>query len=186
MSQADLARRSGPSAHTIGRVVRDGEKVSDNNAQKIATALRVEVSCLYSRCDGEDGYPEGDDGEGATRAGEERPASRVPSEVVVQQRAAILEADMSEEVSKEYSWSSLLTLRSRIRQSREMLSAVLEHVGALEEQIERVLRSGPRLGRGSPSPASECGESHTPHQKRPRLRECGPAEAGLERGLNRS
>jgi transcriptional regulator with XRE-family HTH domain len=49
-SQADLARRSGLSAHTIGRAVRDGEKVSEGSASRIARALcvRVDRLCDYS------------------------------------------------------------------------------------------------------------------------------------------
>lgn len=48
LSQADLARRSGLSAHTIGRAVRDKESLSETSANKIATALRVRVDSLQS------------------------------------------------------------------------------------------------------------------------------------------
>lgn len=49
LSQADLARRSGLSAHTIGRAVRDKEPLSETSANKIAGALRVRVDNLQSK-----------------------------------------------------------------------------------------------------------------------------------------
>ena len=48
LSQADLARRSGLSAHTVGRAVRDKEPLSETSANKIAGALRVRVDSLRS------------------------------------------------------------------------------------------------------------------------------------------
>lgn len=45
-SQADLARRSGLSEHTVGRAVRDSEPVSERSANRIARALQVQVDNL--------------------------------------------------------------------------------------------------------------------------------------------
>lgn len=45
-SQADLARRSGLSAPTIGRAAAARAEVSDGSAKKIASALRVQVGTL--------------------------------------------------------------------------------------------------------------------------------------------